>query len=113
MSEKCIVIRYNEQSKAYILYNLVTKRFLVRMDVKLLDNKSWTEQENETLDSQNPLHQIDEKMENLEQQAHPPRLPRLQVQRKQELSGNGSSSNSESFVSVENHRTRSIKEIYE
>jgi hypothetical protein len=112
-SEKCIFIGYSEQSKAYRLYNPVTKKFLVSRDVKFLENKSWSEQENVTLDSQNPLHQIDEQTENSEQQAHPPRLPRLQVQRQQEHSGNGSSSSSESSSSVENQRTRSIREIYE
>jgi hypothetical protein len=43
-SEKCIFIGYNEQSKAYRLYNPVTKKFLVRRDAKFLENKSWSEQ---------------------------------------------------------------------
>jgi len=52
---------------------------MVSRDVKFLENKSWSEQENETLDSQNPLHQIDEQTKNSKQLAHPPRLRRLQV----------------------------------
>jgi hypothetical protein len=63
MSEKCIFIGYNEQSKSYKLYNLVTNKFL-RRDVKFLENKSWIVKENVTLDSQNPLQQIDEQIEN-------------------------------------------------
>jgi hypothetical protein len=36
----------------------------VSRDVIFLENKSWSEKENETLVSQNPLHQIDEQTEN-------------------------------------------------
>jgi len=50
----------------------------------------------------NPMLQIDEKIENSEHQAHPPSMPILQVQRKQEHSRNGSSSSNESSSSVEN-----------
>ena len=35
-SEKYIFIGYSEQSKAYKLYNLVTKKFLVSRDVKFM-----------------------------------------------------------------------------
>jgi len=48
------------------------------------------------------MQQIEEHIENLDKQAHPPRLPRLQVKRQQEHSGNDSSSSSESSSSVEN-----------
>jgi hypothetical protein len=40
ISEKCIFIGYSEQSKSYRLYNLSTKKFLVRREVKFLENKS-------------------------------------------------------------------------
>jgi hypothetical protein len=52
----------------------------MRRDVKFLEKKSWSEHDNETSDSQNLLQQIDEQTKNSEQQAHPPRLPILQVQ---------------------------------
>jgi len=54
-SEKCIFIGYSEQSKAWKFYNPITKKFLVSRDVKFLENKSWSEQENEIVDSKNPL----------------------------------------------------------
>jgi glutamate racemase len=57
-------IQYSKQSKAYMLYIRVTKKFLVSRDAKFLENKSWNEKENETLDSQNPLQQNDEKTKN-------------------------------------------------
>jgi hypothetical protein len=81
-SEKCIFIRYNEQSKAYILYNPVTKKFLVSRMSNSLENKSWSEQENIDIGySQNQCNKLMSKTENSKQQTHPPRLPILQVQR--------------------------------
>jgi len=50
-SKTFILVGYSEQSKAYRLYNSITKKFLVRRHVKLLENKSWSEQENVTLDN--------------------------------------------------------------
>lgn len=73
-SEKCIFVGYSEQSKAYRLYNPVTKKFVMSRDVKFLENKSWSDQENETLNGPNPLQLFDEP---LDQQVHPPRPPRL------------------------------------
>jgi len=40
-SENCVFIGYIEQSKAYILYNPVTKKFVVRRDVQFQGDKSW------------------------------------------------------------------------
>jgi hypothetical protein len=65
ISEKFILIGYNEKSKTYRLYNLVTKQFVVSRDVKFLEGKSWGDQENEAMDNRNPLLQIDEQMERL------------------------------------------------
>ena len=38
-SEHCIFTGYNEQHKAYKMYNLVTKRVVVRRDVKFIEDK--------------------------------------------------------------------------
>jgi len=55
MSENCIFIGYNEQSKAYRLYNPITKKFVVTSrDVKIFKGKSWSDQENETMERKNP-----------------------------------------------------------
>jgi len=54
----------------------------VSRDVKFLEEKSWSDKKSETMENQNPLLQIDEHVESLGQQVPPPRLPRLQVQRK-------------------------------
>ena len=45
---------------------------MVSIDVKLLEDKSWSDQENETMDNQNSLLQIDEHVEILGQEVPPP-----------------------------------------
>ena len=45
-SEKYIFIGYSDQSKAYILFNPITKKFVVSQNVKFLEDKSWNEMEN-------------------------------------------------------------------
>jgi hypothetical protein len=73
-SKKCIFTKYSEKSKSYIIYNPDTKKFLVSKDVEFLENRSSSDQENETLDNQNKMQQIYEQTKILEQQAHPQRL---------------------------------------
>ena len=63
-SEKCIFVGYSEQSKSYILYNPITKKFIISKDVKFFENKSWFDHVDET--SNQPFY--------------PPQSPRLQVQ---------------------------------
>lgn len=40
-SAKCIFTGYNEQSKAYKLYNPVTKKNIISKDVVLKEQESW------------------------------------------------------------------------
>ena len=42
-SERCIFTGYSEQDKAYKLYNLVTKQLVVSRDVKLIEDKCWSD----------------------------------------------------------------------
>jgi hypothetical protein len=95
------------------LYNPVTKNFFVSRDVKFLEEKYWSDQENETMENQNPLLQIYEQVESLGKQVPPPRLPRMHVQRQEEQNENISSSNSESVGSMRNYKTRSLRKIHE
>jgi len=39
--EKCIFIGYNEESEAYMLYILSTKKCFVRRDVQFIEEKDW------------------------------------------------------------------------
>ena len=39
--EKCIFIGYNEESKAYKLYNPLTNRVVVSRDVIFSEDESW------------------------------------------------------------------------
>jgi hypothetical protein len=54
-SEKCIFVCYSETSKAYRLYNLISKKLILSKDVKFLENQFWSESENHPMNSQNPL----------------------------------------------------------
>lgn len=40
-SEKCIFTGYSEESKAYRLYNPVTKKIVISRDMEFLEDKSW------------------------------------------------------------------------
>jgi hypothetical protein len=73
---------------------------VVRKYVKFLEEKYWSDQEDETIDNQNILLQIDEQAEVLVQQVSPPRLQKLQVQRQEEHTKNSSSSSSDSVGSM-------------
>ena len=55
ISEKCIFIGYNETSKAYRIYNTISKKLILSRDVKFLENQLWNKSENQQMDSQNPL----------------------------------------------------------
>jgi len=100
-SEKCIFVGYSEQSKAYRLYNPISKKFIISRDVKFFENKSWFDHVDET------SNQI----------FYPPQSPRLQVQEQPANSENGTSSSTDSASdqtsSEEGQKTRSIREIYE
>lgn len=39
--EKCIFMGYYTESKAYWLYNPVTKKIIISRDVEFLENESW------------------------------------------------------------------------
>jgi hypothetical protein len=85
-SEKCIFIGYSEISKAYRLYNPITKKLILSRDVKFLENQFWNDSKNQQMDSQNPLLPSSENAENSRQQVPQTILPRLQVQRQPENS---------------------------
>ena len=92
---------YIEQSKAYKIYNPVTKKFVLSRDVKFFENKSWS-------------NQVDEASN---QSFYPPQPSRLQVEEEPYHYENGTSSNSESTSDLtslkDNQKTRSVTEIYE
>ena len=60
-SEKYHFLAYSEKSKAYRLYNLDTKKFLISRDVKFLQYRSWNEEE--TSYDQTPFFKMDEQQE--------------------------------------------------
>jgi hypothetical protein len=95
-SEKCIFIGYNETSKAYMLYNPISKKLILSRDVKFLENQLWNESENQQMDSQNPLLPSAENTENSGQPTLQPALPRLWVQGQPKNSQDNSTSSRDS-----------------
>jgi hypothetical protein len=76
-SEKCIFTGYSETSKAYRIYNPITKKLILSRDVKFLENQFWNDSEKQQMDSQNPLLPNSENAENSEHQVCQTILPRL------------------------------------
>jgi len=40
-SKKCIYLRYSDQSKVYLIYNLVTRKVVINRDVKFAEEEAW------------------------------------------------------------------------
>jgi hypothetical protein len=112
-SEKCIFTGYSETSKAYRLYNRISKKLILNKDVKFLENQLWNESENQQMDSQNPLLSSPENAENSGQPIPQHALPRLQVQGQPENSQDNSSSSRDSSTELQNQRTRSLRQIHQ
>jgi hypothetical protein len=112
-SEKCIFTGYSETSKAYRLYNPITKKLILSRDVQFLENQFWDDSENQQVDSQNPLLPSSENTENSEQPVRQPIPPRMQVQGQTKNSQDSSTSSRESFSEPQNQRTRSLREIHQ
>jgi hypothetical protein len=63
-SEKCIFTGYSETSKAYRLYNPISKKLILSRDIRFMENQFWNDSENQQMDSQNPLLPSSENAEN-------------------------------------------------
>lgn len=72
--KNAFIIGYSEQSKSYKLYNPINKKFVVSRDVKILEDKSWSSQENEAMDRRYPYLSIYEQVESLGQEVTLARL---------------------------------------
>lgn len=99
-SEKCIFVGYSENSKAYRLYNPISKKVIISRDVKFDEAKLW--QWNAPNEDQNPLHvDMDGKKDARD----------LELEVTQPLTS-PSSSHSTSDEETTPRKTRNIQEIY-
>ena len=39
--QKCIFVGYSEEKKSYKLYDLVTRKVIISLDVQFVENESW------------------------------------------------------------------------
>lgn len=59
-NENCIFTSYSEQSKAYKLYNTVTKKAIISRDVVFKEQESWNGTVDKTVYAQVPLMEEDD-----------------------------------------------------
>ena len=69
MVKKCIFIGYNEESKAYKLYNLLTKKLVVSRDV-FNEAEAWSWSNEETIKEQPVVNEPDEPLHEVHHQLY-------------------------------------------
>jgi len=67
--EECIFTHYNEKSKAYKLYNPITKKTIISKDVVFNEQQSWNRTVNKIVDAQVPLLEEDDVAEKEQQES--------------------------------------------
>lgn len=112
-SEKCIFVGYSDASKAYKLYNPITKKTIVSRDVKFIEDKSWYEQDNGTTQGQPTPHSFEST--NVDQPRE--RLPRLEVpipaeeNQGQQVHSPSSTDLDPTLAQLGNQKTRTLRNI--
>jgi hypothetical protein len=132
-SEKCIFLGYNDQSKAYKLYNPVTKKVIISRDVEFKEDEAWDGSIDKTISVGETIPQAEDEAEEYIAQGGqqgsqtqssirdtPTRTPRNFVQGEssspttQSIPTSQSSSESDpTIASLRSRKTRSLREIYE
>ena len=107
-SEKCIFVGYSERSKAYKLYNHITKKLVISRDVKFNEEKAWNWSTNDPKGKSICVDMEEEKqIQHDDEEVHtPPYSPHSS-------SSSSSSSTSSPTNSSSPRKTKSLKEIYE
>ncbi|KAA0058989.1 integrase [Cucumis melo var. makuwa] len=102
-SEKCIMVGYSENSKAYRLYNPVSRKIIISRDVIFNEDESWNW--NDDVDeAKSPFHV------NIDENKVAQELEQAEIQAVESASSSTSSSTSD--VEISSRRMRSIQEIY-
>eukprot|EP00253_Pinus_taeda_P003789 PITA_03789 len=92
--EKCIFIRYSEESKAYRLYNPSTKKFFVSRDVQFIEEEAWDGSIERTVNVKSSLSHDEDDQEITE--IHPQTAAPTQGQQETPLRRNENASSSTS-----------------
>ena len=79
-SEKCIFIGYSEESKAYRLYNPISKKLIISRDVRFEEEASWDGNDNKQVTKGAPILQNEEESKEEGTQTPPSTPPRNIVQ---------------------------------
>ncbi|KAA0054682.1 integrase [Cucumis melo var. makuwa] len=102
-SEICIMVDYSENSKAYRLYNPVSRKIIISRDVIFNEDKSWNWSD-DIDEAKSPFHV------NIEENKVAQELEQVEIQVVESSSSLTPSSTSDDEISP--RRTRSIQEIY-
>ena len=114
-SKKCIFIGYSEESKAYRLYNPISKKLIISKDVKFEEEDSWHENDNKQVIRGAPILQSNDELKEQGTQSAPNTPPRNVVQGASPLGSNVSDKSDSTFSTLgyKGKKTRSLKEIYD
>ncbi|KAA0040718.1 integrase [Cucumis melo var. makuwa] len=102
-SEKCIMVGYNENSKAYRLYNPVSRKIIISRDVIFSEDESWNWSD-DVDEAKIPFHV------NIDENKVAQELEQAEIQAVESSSSSTPSSTSDNEISP--RRMRSIQEIY-
>ena len=72
MVKNAFFIRYSEESKAYKLYNPLTKKLVVSRDVVFNETEAWSWSNEETVKEQSMVNEPDEPLQEVPPPATPP-----------------------------------------
>ena len=111
--EKCIFIGYNEESKAYKLYNPLTKKLVVSRDVVFNEAEAWSWSNEETVKEQPMVNEPDEPLQEDPPPTTPPSPQHATPSPARGSPSSGEGSSSESSVQRGPIKMRSLREIYE
>ena len=111
--EKCIFIGYSEESKAYKLYNPLTKKLVVSRDVVFNEAEAWSWSNEETVKEQPMVNEHDEPLQEDPPLTTPPSPQHATPSPARGSLSSGVGSSSESSVQQGPIKTRSLREIYE
>eukprot|EP00253_Pinus_taeda_P023712 PITA_23712 len=121
--EKCIFIRYSEESKAYMLYNPSTKKLIVSRYVQFIEEEAWDGSIEKTVNGKNSLSHDEDGEEVAE--IHPQTAALTQGQQETPLrrnesaspstpqGGNSSASSSTCTPNERGKKFRNLSDIYE
>jgi hypothetical protein len=109
--EKCIFLGYSEESKAYKLYNRLTKKFVISRDIIFDEERVWSWSDEEKAKEQQLLEEPEELSTEAPPSTPPSSQPTTPLATHRDSTPSMEGSNIRSFTNQS--KMRSLREIYE